>query len=64
MVVYGLANTLFGVKDDRLLKLLSKITRLHDIVCRINSKCIEGSSHYLGDKQDFDVSNKGPSSRN
>ena len=37
MVVYGLANTLFGVKDDRLLKLLSKITRLCDIVCRINS---------------------------
>ena len=27
------------------------------------SKCIrEGSSHYLGDKQDFDVSSKGPSS--
>ena len=25
-------------------------------------KCIEGSSHYLGDKQDFDVSSKGPSS--
>ena len=27
-----------------------------------HSKCIEGSSHYLGDKQDFDVSSKGPSS--
>ena len=25
------------------------------------SKCIEGSSHYLDDKQDFDVSRKGPS---
>ena len=29
-----------------------------------NSKCIGGSSHYLGDKQDFDVSSKGPSSGN
>ena len=29
---------------------------------QINSKCIEGSFHYLGDKQDFDVSSKGPSS--
>ena len=29
-----------------------------------DSKCIEGSSHYLGDKQDFDVSSKGPSSGN
>ena len=27
-------------------------------------KCIEGSSHYLGDKQDFDVSSKGPSCGN
>ena len=27
-----------------------------------NSKCIEGSTHYLGDKQGFDVSSKGPSS--
>ena len=25
-----------------------------------NSKCIKGSSHYLGDKQDFDVSSEGP----
>ena len=25
-------------------------------------KCIKGSTHYLGDKQDFDVSSKGPSS--
>ena len=30
----------------------------------INIKCIEGSSHYLGDKQDFDVSSKGPPSGN
>ena len=30
----------------------------------ITRKCIEGSSHYLGDKQDFDVSSKGPSSGN
>ena len=27
-----------------------------------SSKCIEGSSHYLGNKQDFDVSSKGFSS--
>ena len=27
-------------------------------------ECIEGLSHYLGDKQDFDVSSKGPSSGN
>ena len=26
-----------------------------------NSKRMEGSSHYLGDKQDFDVSSKGHS---
>ena len=26
------------------------------------SKCIEGSSHYPGDKQDLNVSSKGPSS--
>ena len=32
--------------------------------CQLSSKCIEGSSHYLGDKQDFDVSSKGPSSGN
>ena len=25
-------------------------------------KCMEGSSHYLGDKQDFDVLSDGPSS--
>ena len=31
---------------------------------QIYSKCIEGSSHYLGDKQDFDVSSKGPLSGN
>ena len=24
------------------------------------SKCIEGSSHYLGDKKDFDVLSEGP----
>ena len=29
-----------------------------------NRKCIEGSSHYLGDKQDFEVSSKDPSSGN
>ena len=35
------------------------------MICLITySKCIEGSSHYLGDKQDFDVSSKGPSSGN
>ena len=28
-----------------------------------DSKRMEGSSHYLGDKHDFDVSNKGPSAR-
>ena len=26
------------------------------------SKCIKGSTHYLGDKQDFDVSSESPSS--
>ena len=25
------------------------------------SKCIKGSTHYLGDKQGFDVSSEGPS---
>ena len=29
---------------------------------KINGKCIKGSSHYLGDKQDFDVLREGPSS--
>ena len=28
----------------------------------MSSKCIKGSTHYLGDKQDFDVSSEGPSS--
>ena len=27
-----------------------------------SSKCINVSTHYLGDKQDFDVSSEGPSS--
>ena len=31
---------------------------------KFDGKCIEGSSHYLGDKQDFDVSSKGPTSGN
>ena len=28
----------------------------------IRTKCIKGSTHDLGDKQDFDVSSEGPSS--
>ena len=35
-----------------------------ECIVYLYSKCIEGSSHYLGDKQDFDVSSKGPSSGN
>ena len=31
-------------------------------VAVISSKRIKGSTHYLGDKQDFDVLSKGPSS--
>ena len=27
----------------------------------LNRKCIKGSTHYQGDKQDFDVSSEGPS---
>ena len=37
---------------------------IKDYIPSLNSKCIEGSSHYLGDKQDFEVSSKGPSSGN
>ena len=33
-----------------------------NIVKHISSKCIEGPTQYLGDKQDFDVSGKDPSS--
>ena len=37
------------------MKTSNEISRLLD-----KRKCIKGSSHYLGDKQDFDVLSKGP----
>ena len=39
-------------------QVILNILRVH------SSKCIKGLTHYLGNKQDFDVSSEGPSSNN